>query len=295
MANILDLFDLEQFFNFHHIPQENVQQSLAMSPEAYNCRNPQVHNTCKPKGVRLGWVNRTIEGGFKMANVLITGAARGIGQELVRQYAANGDRVYACCRNPGGADVLNGMAAESGGLISVHDMDVGSEDSINACASEIGGVALDIVINNAGVVGGMHQAMGDMIVDDWIDAFRVNTIGPFLVAQAFHSNLKAADTGKIMTVTSQLGATTWPMGGMHSYSSSKGAVNRVMIGVAMDWADDGISVALVHPGYVQTDMGGPAAEITPEESASGIRSVIDGMSMDNSGSFYKWNGEIHAW
>jgi NAD(P)-dependent dehydrogenase (short-subunit alcohol dehydrogenase family) len=230
-----------------------------------------------------------------MANILITGAARGIGQELSRQYAANGDRVYACCRNSGSADVLNEMAAASGGLITVHDMDVGNEASVNACAAGLQGVVLDVVINNAGVTGGAHQSMGDTVVADWVDTFMVNTVGPFLVAQALHDNLKASANGKIMTVTSQLGATTWPMGGMHSYSSTKAAVNRVMIGVAMDWKDDGIAVAVVHPGYVQTDMGGAAAEITPAESASGIRNVIEGMSMDNTGAFFKWNGESHAW
>ena len=230
-----------------------------------------------------------------MANVLVTGAARGIGQELTRQYAANGDRVYACCRNSGSADVLNEMAAASGGLITVHDMDVADEASISGCAAGLNGAPLDIVINNAGVTGGAHQSMGDTNVADWVDTFLINTVGPFLVAQALHENLKASPGSKIMTVTSQLGATTWPMGGMHSYSSTKAAVNRVMIGVAMDWKADGIAVAVVHPGYVQTDMGGAAAEITPTESASGIRSVIEGMSMDNSGSFYKWNGEDHAW
>jgi NAD(P)-dependent dehydrogenase (short-subunit alcohol dehydrogenase family) len=230
-----------------------------------------------------------------MTNILITGTARGIGQELARQYAANGDRVYACCRNSGSADALNELAAGSGGLISVHDMDVSDEASINACAKELAGTNLDIVINNAGVTGGAHQGMGDTNVGDWVDTFMVNTVGPFLVAQALHDNLKAADNGKLMTVTSQLGATIWPMGGMHSYSSTKAAVNRVMIGVSMDWKADNISVAVIHPGYVQTDMGGAAAEITPTESASGIRSVIDGMSMETTGQFFRWDGSIHPW
>ncbi len=230
-----------------------------------------------------------------MANVLITGAARGIGQELARQYAANGDRVYACCRNPGSADALNELAAGSDGLISVHDMDVSDEASINGCGEELAGTTLDIVINNAGVTGGAHQSMGDTKVSDWMDTFMVNTVGPFLVAQALHDNLKASDNGKLMTVTSQLGATIWPMGGMHSYSSTKAAVNRVMIGVSMDWKGDNISVALIHPGYVKTDMGGSAAEITPTESASGIRSVIDGMTMETTGQFFRWDGSIHPW
>ena len=230
-----------------------------------------------------------------MANILISGASRGIGKEMARQYCEDGDWVYACCRNPASAEELAALAASSDGQITVHAMDVADQASIDACAAELAGVALDVVINNAGVTGGAHQSMGDIDVDDWIETFRINTIGPALVAQAFHGNLKAAENGKIMTVTSQLGASTWPFGGMYAYSTTKGAVNKVGQILALDWKEDGISSAVIHPGYVKTDMGGPNAEITPEESASGIRNVIAGMNMDNTGSFFKWNGEIHDW
>ena len=230
-----------------------------------------------------------------MATILISGASRGIGKEMAKQYCEDGDRVYACCRNPGGAEELTALAAESGGQITVHQMDAADAESINACAAELEGVAIDVLINNAGVTGGAHQSLGDLDVDEWIETFKINTVGPALVAQAFRPNLEAADNAKIMTVTSQLGASTWPFGGMYSYSTTKAAVNKVGQILALDLKDAGIASAVIHPGYVKTDMGGPNAEITPEESASGIRSVIDGLNMDSTGGFFKWNGEVHAW
>ena len=230
-----------------------------------------------------------------MANILISGASRGIGKEMARQYCEDGDRVYACCRNPASADELAALAASSDGQITVHAMDVADQASIDACAAELAGVALDVVINNAGVTGGAHQSMGDIDVDDWIDTFRINTIGPALVAKAFKPNLLAAGDSNLMILTSQLAASTWPMGGMYIYSTTKAGVSKVGQILALDWKDDPITVSLMHPGWVQTDMGGPHAEITAEESASGIRNVIAGLTKADSGNFYKWNGDIHPW
>ena len=123
----------------------------------------------------------------------------------------------------------------------------------------------------------------------------MNTIGPLLTARAFKSHLAASGDAKFLILTSQLAASTWPMGGMYIYSTSKAAVSKVGQILALDWKDEPISVALIHPGYVQTDMGGPNADITAEESASGIREVAAGLDQAHSGAFYKWNGEIHPW
>ena len=98
-----------------------------------------------------------------------------------------------------------------------------------------------------------------------------------------------------MILSSQLAASTWPMGGMYIYSTTKAAVSKVGQILALDWAEDPIIVTIMHPGWVQTDMGGPTAEITAEESASGIRNVISGLTKEDSGNFYKWNGDIHPW
>lgn len=229
-----------------------------------------------------------------MATILITGASRGIGFNMTKQYCEAGDNVLACCRNSGSADALNELAAGSDGRVTVVDMDVSDPASIEAAAKVIGDQPIDVVINNAGATGGEHQSFDDMDFDEWEATHRVNTIAPFRVARAFKANLKATG-GKLMTITSQLGASSWPFGGMYSYSSSKAAVNKVGQILAKDWADDKITVAVIHPGWVRTDMGGPQADISPEESATGVRNVIASMGQDDSGKFFKWNGEIHVW
>jgi NAD(P)-dependent dehydrogenase (short-subunit alcohol dehydrogenase family) len=123
----------------------------------------------------------------------------------------------------------------------------------------------------------------------------VNTIAPLLVARAFKPNLVASGHGKLINVTSQLAASTWPMGGMIIYSTTKAAMSKIGQILAIDWKDEPIISALIHPGWVKTDMGGPHAELTVEESARGIRQVIDALKPEDSGNFYKWNGEIHPW
>jgi NAD(P)-dependent dehydrogenase (short-subunit alcohol dehydrogenase family) len=229
-----------------------------------------------------------------MATVLITGASRGIGLELVRQYAANGDTVFAFCRSPQSAESLIQVARQSNGRVEVHEMDMSDEGSIKAAARDLGDRPIDILINNAGIRGGDDQSLGNVDTADWIEAFRVMAIAPLRAAEAFLPNLKMAKNPKIMTITSQMGASTWPMGGSYAYGSTKAAVNRVMIALAHDLRGQAI-VNLVHPGWVRTDMGGPQADISPQESAAGIRKVIASVTASDNGKFYKWNGEIHAW
>ena len=230
-----------------------------------------------------------------MANVLITGANRGIGLELTRAYAEAGDRVLACCRSPADARALNDLAASSGGKVTVHAMDVGEGASIAAAAKAVGDAPIDVLINNAGVLGGNPQTLDSIDFDAWFDALKIMTIGPFRVVQTFLPNLRAAANAKVMTITSQLAASTWPFGGTYAYASAKAGVNKVMQTLAKDLKGDNIAVSMIHPGWVKTDMGGAGADITPEESASGIKSVIDGLGVGDSGKFYKWNGDIHAW
>jgi NAD(P)-dependent dehydrogenase (short-subunit alcohol dehydrogenase family) len=230
-----------------------------------------------------------------MANVLITGSNRGIGLELARTYAKAGDRVFAFTRSPADAKALNDLAASSGGKVTVHAMDVGDGASIAAGAKAVGDEPIDIVINNAGVMGGNPQTLQAIDFDAWIDALKIMTIGPFRVVQTFLPNLKKAAAPKVMTVTSQLGASTWPYGGTYAYSSAKAGVNKVMQTLALDLKGDNIAVSMIHPGWVKTDMGGPNADITPEESAAGIHKVIAGLGMQDTGTFFKWNGDIHPW
>ncbi|MEQ8483768.1 MAG: SDR family oxidoreductase [Pseudomonadales bacterium] len=228
-----------------------------------------------------------------MARILITGAGRGIGLELTRQYAENGDEVIACVRDPDGSAELKKLAKS--GSVKIVKMDLAEFDTITAARKQIGDAAIDVLINNAGYVGGAHQGVDDVDIDEWHRTLDVNTIAPLLVARAFKSNLAASGNGKLMNVTSQLAASTWPMGGMLIYSTTKAALSKIGQILAIDWKDEPIISALMHPGWVKTDMGGPHAQLTAEESASGIRQVIDGLTKADSGKFYKWNGEIHPW
>jgi len=229
-----------------------------------------------------------------MSKVMIVGATRGIGLELAKQYAADGDEVIACARDRGAASQLDELAADVAN-ISVEQLDVGDPASIEAAAASIGDGAIDTVVIVAGAVGGGRQSLDDLDIEEWHRTLDINTIGPALVAKAFKPNLVASGNGNLMIVTSQLAASTWPMGGMLIYSTTKAGVSKVGQILALDWKEDPIIVSLMHPGWVQTDMGGPHAEITAEESASGIRGVIAGLSKEDSGNFYKWNGDIHPW
>jgi|TARA_Y100000817_G_C16813728_1_gene525446 NAD(P)-dependent dehydrogenase (short-subunit alcohol dehydrogenase family) len=229
-----------------------------------------------------------------MSTILIAGASRGIGLELAKQYAAAGDNVIACARDTGAAALLD-EAASNAENITILEMDIGNPTSIASASSAVGDQAIDTLIVSAGAVGGGRQTLDDLDIEEWHNTLNINTIGPALVAKEFKSNLAASGNGNLMIMSSQLAASTWPMGGMYIYSTTKAAVSKVVQCLALDWAADPITVTVVHPGWVQTDMGGPQAEITAEESASGIRSVISGLTKEDSGKFYKWNGDIHPW
>ncbi len=228
-----------------------------------------------------------------MANVAITGAARGIGFALVKDYAENGDRVFALCRDPAKADALNAYAAASNGRVTVHAMDVADDASVKAGAASTGSDQIDVLLNVAGITGPLGPDLESSDWPAWLETFNVMTMGPLRVLQAFLPRMKAG--AKVVSVTSQLAASTWPYGGYYAYAASKAGLNRMMRSIAIDLKERGIVVGVVHPGYVQTDMGGPDAEITPAESAAGIRKVTAEWALDRTGDFLKWNGETHPW
>jgi NAD(P)-dependent dehydrogenase (short-subunit alcohol dehydrogenase family) len=230
-----------------------------------------------------------------VATILITGANRGIGLELSRQYAQRGETVLACCRQPRAAEALNKLADNHD--VRVLGVEISNNDSVTELAQQLEGTAVDVLINNAGMGGPAftEQTLLNMDFDGWAETFAVNSMAPLRVLQALMPNLKAADAAKVATVTSQMGALSLDMPVAYAYCASKAAVNKVMKLASVEMAADGISGCLIHPGWVQTDMGGPQAEITGEESAAGIIKVIDGLGPETNGSFWKWNGEVHGW
>lgn len=231
-----------------------------------------------------------------MSTVMIVGATRGIGLELTKQYAGEGNTVIACARDLRAASQLDELASSSEN-IKIEELDIAEPSSIESASGRIGKDSIDSIIIVAGYVGGMpeNQTIDNIDIDEWHRTLNINTIGPLLVARAFKENLSSSGNGNFMILSSQLAASTWPMGGMYVYSTTKAAVSKVGQILALDWSQEPITVSIMHPGWVQTDMGGPAAEITAEESASGIRNVLSGLKKEDSGNFYKWNGEIHPW
>tara|TARA_R110002110_G_scaffold141601_5_gene329539 strand:+ start:1784 stop:2521 length:738 start_codon:yes stop_codon:yes gene_type:complete len=226
-------------------------------------------------------------------NILITGANRGIGLELVKQYAAQGGHtIYACCRAPENADALNAIAD-----IKVLGVSVGDESSVASLAKTLDGVTIDILINNAGTGGPARdkQTAFDMDFDGWADAMNINAYAPVRMMHALLPNLRASGNAKVVNITSQLGSLDldFPMG--YAYCTSKAALNKYMKMAAIELAKEDILVSLLHPGWVQTDMGGSAADIAPQESAAGIIQCTEQLNAENTGQFLKWNGEPHAW
>ncbi len=231
-----------------------------------------------------------------MTNILITGSARGIGFELARQYAEAGDRVYATCRSPGKADQLIAVARQSDGRLTIHDMDVGDMASVEACAREIGDAPIDMLINNAGVFGGLEtQTFQNMDYDNWAFELNIMAMGPFRVIQKFLPNVQAGADKKIVTMTSQTAASVYDHVIGYSYASAKAALNRLVTGLATEFADTDLIIALMHPGWVKTEMAGDVADIEPHESATAVRKVIASLSKADSGKFLKWTGDIHPW
>lgn len=228
-----------------------------------------------------------------MANIAITGAARGIGLELARQHVAAGDRVFALVRDPGKAPLLDALAARSAGQMSIHAMDVADGASVKAGAASTGSDPIDIVYNVAGVIGTMAPELeqADWAVFD--AALDIMLKGPLRVLQAFLPRL--APGAKVINFSSQLAASTWPYGGFYAYGAAKAGMGRMMRSVAIDLKDRGVIIGIVHPGYVQTDMGGPGADITPQESASSVRKLAAEWTLDRSGDFTNWDGQPHAW
>ncbi|WP_186396018.1 SDR family oxidoreductase [Stappia sp. TSB10GB4] len=229
------------------------------------------------------------------STLVVTGANRGIGLELVRRFLADGAwRIHAACRAPESAMALADLAAGHPDRLTVHPLDVTDAGSVAAFAEALGEAPVDLLINNAGVLN-PHQALDDLDFATRERELQVNTLAPMRMAVALRSQLRRAANPRIVTISSQMGSLARPRGGSYAYRSSKAAVNKAMQGLAIDLEADGICVVVMHPGWVRTSMGGGSAEIDPQESAAGIFSVATRLSMADTGSFLQWNGEIHPW
>ncbi len=226
-----------------------------------------------------------------MPTVLMTGANRGLGLEFARSYATDGWRVHACCRHPEKAKALK---AVEGDLV-VHKLDITDGLRVAGLARELADDAIDVLLNNAGVYG-PRSGFGETDFDDWLDVLKINTIAPLRMAERFVEHVARSERKLIVSVSSGMGSIAMnDAGGHYPYRASKAALNMVVKGLSADLAARGIIAVALSPGWVQTDMGGSSAELTPEESVAGMRAVIDGLTPADSGRFLNYQGEDRPW
>jgi NAD(P)-dependent dehydrogenase (short-subunit alcohol dehydrogenase family) len=223
-----------------------------------------------------------------MANILVTGANRGIGLALTRHYLARGDAVVAVCRHSSRELGSSGAQVESG-------MDVTDEAALAALGPRLGDTRLDVLWLNAGILA--RESLGAIDragFDSLRQQFEVNALGPLRVAQALLGHL--ADDAKIAIMTSRMGSMTDnESGGFYGYRASKAAVNAIGKSLAVDLAPRGVSVFLMHPGYVATDMVGGSGDIRPEQAAERLVARLDTLGIGKTGSFWHSNGSALPW
>ncbi len=231
-----------------------------------------------------------------MSSVLITGASRGLGLEFSRQYLAEGWKVIAACRNPSTAEPLRRLEHGSEGSLTIVEMDVTDGTSVHRAAERLQGTAIDITINCAGIFGRRRQTIGSLDYREWVEVLEVNLLGPARVSEAFLEHIRQSERRLIVTITSGMGSLADnTSGGSVLYRTSKAAVNMLMRTAAIDLRPQEISCVVLNPGWVKTDMGGPNARISAEQSVGALRRVIARLGPEDSGRFYNHDGREYPW
>jgi len=235
-----------------------------------------------------------------METVFITGANRGIGLGLTRDYLARGDRVFATARKPENATDLQDLKSTYGEDLIILPLDVTDEVSIADCVVATAHFtdALNILINNAGVdpVGDSYATFGKLQSESMQAVLLTNSIAPMLVAQSLYPLLKNGENPRIANFSSSMGSISMKQsGGSLTYCASKACLNMFTRGLAFKVKPDGITVVALDPGWVRTDMGGSSARLSVEESAEGCVNVIDDLTINDTGRYLVWDGSEHAW
>jgi NAD(P)-dependent dehydrogenase (short-subunit alcohol dehydrogenase family) len=231
-----------------------------------------------------------------MTTVVISGANRGLGLALSKRYLALGVHVIGGCRNPSAATELTRAGAE------VVELDTGSGASIAAFAAAVGDRPVDVLYNNAGIdaraVGAEEAARGalDLTEAQFRAVIDVNVTGPMLMVQALAPNLISA-VGKVVNVSSQVGSieVAHRMGSDIAYTTSKAALNMLSLKQSQALRPKGVSVIALHPGWLRSEMGGSRADLEPADAAESIVDVVDHITLEQSGTFLRWDGSAHPW
>jgi NAD(P)-dependent dehydrogenase (short-subunit alcohol dehydrogenase family) len=228
-------------------------------------------------------------------NSLITGANRGIGLEYVRQLLEVGDQVFAASRKPAKAKELLTLQKKHPNHLHLIKLDVRKENQIASAVDQVAQKidSLDLLINNAGIYPrGEH--LGTLNSQQMIEAFQTNTVAPILVVQAFQDLLNKAQ-GKVINISSGLGSLAMTTNWGHSYRASKAGLNMYSRVLADELRSSGVIVIVMHPGWVKTDMGGQGAHLTVNASVAGQLNVIRKLKLEDSGLFFREDGEQVAW
>ena len=224
--------------------------------------------------------------------VLITGASRGLGLEFARQYAAEGWRVIATCRQPKAAKALAAIKGD----VRIRALDVTDPAQVRALARALKSEAIDLLISNAGIYGPRKETFGQVNTEAWHQVFRTNVMGPIMIAEALADHVARSERKTIVALTSMMGSIAENQsGGSYIYRSSKAALNMVMKGLSLSLKSRKILVVLLHPGWVRTDMGGASAHLGVEESVTSMRRVIGGLKPSDSGRFFNYDGREIPW
>ena len=227
--------------------------------------------------------------------ILITGANRGLGLEFTRQFAPEAKRIIACCRNPARANELNQIATQSGGVVQTRRLDVTDATRVKALAAELADQSVDLLLNNAGIMG-PKLAGGVQDVDAWRQVLEVNTIAPLKLVESLLDSVASSRRRLIVNISSKMGSIgDNQSGGGYVYRSSKAALNAVMKSLALDTAERGVIVLLLHPGWVVTDMGGPKGLIDAATSVAGMKRIIDSADNSLAGQFLNYDGAQIPW
>ena len=231
-----------------------------------------------------------------MKKILVTGANRGLGLGLVKKFLKNNEKVICTTRNISKSKELILCKEKYNDNLEICELDLLDKDSPNILSNFLGDETIDLFINNAGVIGHSAQHFKSVSLNHWLDVLKVNLIAPLLITQSIIKNIEKSSERKIYFISSKVGSIEDnKSGGMYIYRSSKTALNQVVKSLSIDLKPLGISVISLHPGWVRTEMGGPNALISVEESVNGMVDVISNTSIVNSGEFINYDGTRLPW
>ena len=230
-----------------------------------------------------------------MSTILVTGANRGIGFEFVQQYLAMGEQVIATYRGEKNSDQLISLCRDESNL-EIFKLDVAFDSSMEEFGQRLGDQPIDVFINNAGVYGPRDSVFGKVDEAEWLSVLRINALAPLFLTQLLIENLRHGELKKLVYVTSKMGSIEDNRGGgSYVYRSSKAALNAVVKSISVDLESEKMAVAVLHPGWVRTDMGGPNGLIDTKTSVAGMVQVIRNLNVESSGAFFNYDGNVIPW